>query len=157
MLVNSLHDLNLVDVPTCWYTHQSDIIEHIPDRNYTCLMWFHTEGGGGTLESPPPPPPPPEIEYGYYCGAINISYLILRVTVCVIKMLLGQFVPNCVRSNLRGSKFKIYLGGMPPPPSRHACLHTLLSSCYHPIPPPPPHLYETLIPLHHTFFFKVTK
>ena len=32
-----------------------------------------------------------------------------------------MFVPDCVRSNLRGSKFKIFLGGMPPdPPSRHA-------------------------------------
>ena len=32
---------------------------------------FHTEGGGG-LEFPPPRNL--EIEYGYYCGAINISY-----------------------------------------------------------------------------------
>ena len=46
---------------------------------------FHTEGGGGDLEFPPPShnfPPPGnlEIEYGYYCGAVNISYLILHVT-----------------------------------------------------------------------------
>ena len=26
-------------------------------------------------------------------------------------MLFGKFVPDCVRSNLRGSKFKIFLGG----------------------------------------------
>ena len=29
---------------------------------------------------PPPPPRNFEIEYGYYCGAINISYLTLHVT-----------------------------------------------------------------------------
>ena len=34
-------------------------------------------GVGGALESSPPPPSARnlEIEYGYYCGAINISYL----------------------------------------------------------------------------------
>ena len=31
---------------------------------------------GGDL----PPPRNLEIEYGYYCGAINVSYLILHVT-----------------------------------------------------------------------------
>ena len=48
---------------------------------------------------------------------------------------------DCVRSNLRGSKFKIFLGGGIPldPFSRHAhlhmcaCFHALLSSCYHPV------------------------
>ena len=41
---------------------------------------FHTEGGweGGGWNSPPPRNL--ETEYGYYCGAINISYLILHVT-----------------------------------------------------------------------------
>ena len=29
----------------------------------------------------PPPPGNLQIEYGYHCGAINISYLILHVTV----------------------------------------------------------------------------
>ena len=47
----------------------------------------------------------------------------------VIKMLFGKFVPDCVRSNLRGSKFSWGGGGggggeggmSPDPPSRHAC------------------------------------
>ena len=29
-------------------------------------------------------------------------------------MLVGEFVPDCVRSNLRGSKFTIFLGGVCP-------------------------------------------
>ena len=50
-----------------------------------CCSGFYTGGGWNfTIPSPSPPPPPPprnlEIEYGYYCGAINISYLILHVT-----------------------------------------------------------------------------
>ena len=49
-----------------------------------------------------------------------------------------------VRSNLRESKFEIFLGGMPPdPPSWHT-FRTLLSSCYHPVPPKLKILYETL-------------
>ena len=68
---------------------------------------FHTGGGGGIS---PPPPRNYEIEYGCYRGGINISYLIL----CVIK-----FVPDCIRSNLRGSKFKMGGRSMPPDlPSR---------------------------------------
>ena len=41
--------------------------------------WFHTEGGGGELAGIPSPPRNLEIEYGYYCGAINISYLTSHV------------------------------------------------------------------------------
>ena len=60
-------------------------------------------------------------------------------------MLLGKFVPDCGRSNLRGSKFKIFPegdGDMPPdPPSSHTCY-------YHPatilFPPQLKSLYETL-------------
>ena len=37
--------------------------------------FIQREGGPGI-----PPPRNLEIEYGYYCGAINISYLILHVT-----------------------------------------------------------------------------
>ena len=40
-------------------------------------------GGGAEIFSPQPqfyPPENLEIEYDYYCGAINISYLILHVT-----------------------------------------------------------------------------
>ena len=34
-------------------------------------------------------------------------------------MLFGKFVLDCVKSNLRGSKFKIFLGCMPPDPLVH--------------------------------------
>ena len=37
-------------------------------------------GGGWAWNSPPPPLRSVEIEYGYYCSTINISYLILYVT-----------------------------------------------------------------------------
>ena len=57
-----------------------------------------------------------------------------------MKMLLGKFVPDCVRSNLRGSKFEILLG------EGGAPIIILLPSCS---PPPTPQLkilvYETLI------------
>ena len=91
-----------------------------------------------------------EIEYYYYCGAINITYLfymLLDTSICVIKMLFETFVPDC---NLRGSKFKVFLGGEgipphPPPLKAHThasmckrAFHMLLSSCYHPVPSSPP-------------------
>ena len=70
-------------------------------------------------------------------------------------MLFGKFVPDCIRSNLRGSKFKIFLGGggMPPdPPSSHTLLRVregAFTRCYHPVSPPPPPqlkiLYETIV------------
>ena len=37
-------------------------------------------GGGAGIFHPPATIFSPEIEYGYYCGTINISYLILHVT-----------------------------------------------------------------------------
>ena len=46
-------------------------------------------------------------------------------------MIFGKFVPDCVRSNLRGSKFKIFLGGKPLVGTHTTII--LLSSC----PPPP--------------------
>ena len=74
---------------------------------------------------------------------------ILKLSIVIIvlsQVLNNHLVPDCVRSNLRGSKFKFFLGGMPlDPPSRHTNLcvcerafATLLSSCYLPVPPPPP-------------------
>ena len=45
---------------------------------------FHTEVGGGGLEFPPPPRNL-EIQYGYYCGAINIRcfiYMLLDIRMC---------------------------------------------------------------------------
>ena len=79
------------------------------------VFGFHTEGGEGG-EAGFPPPRNLEIEYGYY-----ISYL--HVTECKYvssKYCVEKFVPDCVRSNLRGCKFKIFLVGggedMPPDP-----------------------------------------
>ena len=75
-------------------------------------------------------------------------YMLLNISMC-LQMLFGNFVPDCVRSNLRGHKFKIFMGAMPPdPPSRHTHVShatiILLPSCS------PPHLrimYETLYQL----------
>ena len=39
------------------------------------------QGRGIGAGIPPPPPRNLRIEHGYYCGAINISYLIVHVTV----------------------------------------------------------------------------
>ena len=78
------------------------------------MVSYRGGGGGGSRLEFPPPPRNLEIEYDYYCGAINISYLTSHVIghkyMCVIKMLFGKFVPDCVRSNLRGSKFEIFSG-----------------------------------------------
>ena len=90
----------------------------------------------------PPPSRNLEIEYGYYCFVTDIN---------------NNIVPDFVRSNLRGSKLKIFMreGRCPQTPlvgTHSYVFHTLLSSCYHSIalPPPRPHpqlkiLYETLI------------
>ena len=55
----------------------------------------------------------------------------------------GYFVPDCTRSNLRGSKFNIFLGEhAPDPTSRHTRLGVPFTCYYHPAtilsPPPPP-------------------
>ena len=80
------------------------------------------------MQRPWNPPPPQEI-------------LKLSMDIIVLSQVLdNNLVPDCVRSNLRGSKF---LGGLAPsPPRRHACLHRhttiiLLPSCS---PPPLPQL-----------------
>ena len=69
---------------------------------------------------------------------------ILKMSMVIIvgsmTVLFGKFVPDCVRSNLN-AKFSWGCGGgicPQTPPSSHTCLHTLLSSCYHPVPPHPP-------------------
>ena len=65
-----------------------------------------------------PPPPPRNLE---------IEYVLSQV-------LNNNLVPDCVRSNLRGSKFKFFWGDMLPyPPNRHAHVIILLPSCF---PPP---------------------
>ena len=91
---------------------------------------FHTEGG---LESPPPRNL--EIEYSYY-----ISYLhVTKLSRCHQNV--WKSVPDCIRRNLRGCKFNLFLGGevgkgghAPDPCSRYAHVsHTtivLLPSCF---------------------------
>ena len=68
---------------------------------------FHTEGGGGPWN---PPPRNLEIEYAYYIGYLHVTEL----SMCHQNVV----VPDCVRSrsNLRGCKFKIFLGGHAPRP-----------------------------------------
>ena len=44
-----------------------------------CCSGLYT-GGGGWNFTIPSPPRNLEIEYGYYCGTITVSYLILHVT-----------------------------------------------------------------------------
>ena len=89
---------------------------------------FHTEGA---LEFPPLPP--------------TQEILKLSMVIIVLSQVLNNtLVPDCVRSNLRGSKFR--RGGMPPDaPSRHSSLHVhehAFAHYYHPakilFPPPPP-------------------
>ena len=61
-------------------------------------------GGGGGLEFPP-----------QKIMKFSMNIIVLS------QVLKNNLVPDCFRSNLRGSKFKIFLGSMPPdPPSRHA-------------------------------------
>ena len=74
---------------------------------------FHVEGGVAWNS---PPPPPPQI--------LNLS--IVRV----IEMLLENFVPDYVRSNLN-SKFSLGVGGMlPGPPSKYTHISHATTSCY---------------------------
>ena len=62
-----------------------------------CYTGFHTEGGGR--------------------GGAGISLPeILKLSIVLSQVLKNNLVPDCVRSNLRGSKFKIFLGGHAPRP-----------------------------------------
>ena len=104
-------------------------------NSYLRLVRGYIQNGGRGGTGIPPPPRNLEIEYDYYCFVTGIN---------------NNLVPDSIRSNLRGSKFKIFLGGwgggggMPSdPPSRH-------TRYYHPAtvlsyPPQLKILYETLI------------
>ena len=87
-------------------SRQHDALEevsYLKESRY--YQGFLQRGGGpGIL-----PPRNLEIEYGYYCGAISISYLYVTGHTCKV-LLFGKFVPDCTRSNLRGSKFKTFPG-----------------------------------------------
>ena len=70
--------------PQCCTFSSNNVIPHLLHT----IQSFHTEGGvgggggGGGAGIPPPPASHRnlEIEYGSYCGAIDISCLILHVT-----------------------------------------------------------------------------
>ena len=97
------------------------------------LTWpgpgFHTERGGGTGI------PPPEI--------LKLSMVIIVLS----QVLNNNFVSDCVRSNLRGSKFS--WGSMPSdPPSRHThlCVHECAFAHYY---YPATILFPPFPPTHH--------
>ena len=103
---------------------------------HSFLAGFHTEGGRGQPRSQAPLsqwtvdgnaghvcPPPPEI--------LKWSMVIIVLS----QLLNNNLVPDCIRSNLRGSKFLGWGGGnMPPDPSsRHPsfCVHECAFTCYY--------------------------
>ena len=93
----------------------------LDSSTYWLVSGFHT-GGAGI------PPPPQKI---------------LKLSNVLSQVLNNNLVPDCVRSNVRGSKFKIFLGkrSMPPDPlSRHTRLHVrerAFTHRYHHVFPPP--------------------
>ena len=89
------------------------------------MQGFIQGGGGGGLEFPPP-----EI--------LKLSMVIIVLS----QVLNNNLVPDCVRSNLRGSKIQNFPGGHAPRPplvGTHACacVSVLSHTCYHPVPPHP--------------------
>ena len=79
-------------------------------RKCSQLSGFHTEGGGGGGTGIPPPRNL-GIEYGYYCGAINISCLITGhkyvSSKCCLESL-SQIASEAIREDLNP---KISWGG----------------------------------------------
>ena len=96
---------------------------------YVCMyrVWYRGEAPGI-------PPPPPEI--------LKLSMIITVLS----QVFNNNLVPDCIRSNLRISKFKFFLEDMPPDPSSrraHLCMRErAFTRHYHPttilFPPPPP-------------------
>ena len=108
---------------------------------------FHTEGGGGGgggggLEFPPPshnfpPPPPPPQKILKLSMVIIISYL--HVTEHMCHQNVCKFCPRLrQKQSERYINSKFSWGACPQTPlvGMHAFC-TLLSSCYHPVSPPP--------------------
>ena len=62
---------------------------------------------------PPPPPHPLQPQFPPTQKSWNWVWLLLF---CHRHILNNNLVPGCIRSNLRGSKFKIFLGGHAPRP-----------------------------------------
>ena len=116
---------------TLFDCHVVSCILHSGSTSHITFQVLIQRGGEGWNS----PPPPPEM--------LKLS----MVAIVLSQVLNNNLVPDC---NLRGSKFKIFLGGIPPdPPSRHVCVsglsHATISSCYHPVfPLQLKILYETL-------------
>ena len=94
--------------------------DHFSSEKFCRCVVCNQEGGGGHGVFPPSHNfPSPEI-------------LKLSMVINVLSQVLNNnLVPDCVRSNLRGSKFKIFLGG--------TCHHTpLVGTHLHVRSPPPP-------------------
>ena len=100
------------------------------------LLWqsgFHTGGGGGGgggggLESPSP----------------TQEIMKLSMVIIVLSQVLNNnLVPDCVRSNLRGSKFKIFLGEHTP--TSISCHSTRGPHRDHCHPGQPYHAHNTLL------------
>ena len=93
-------------------------------------------GGGGGAWNSPPPPRNLEIEYGYYISYLHVTEHKYVSSKCCLEIL-SQIASEAIWEDVNS---KISCGGMPPdPPSKHAhvSFRMLLSSCYHPVPPPP--------------------
>ena len=99
------------------------------EAHYPCSKAVQGTEVSGGLEFPPatiPPTPlpshnflPPEILKLNMVIIVVSSILAIQfywTQACFIKIFLGKFVPDYVRNNLRGSKFKIFL-------ERHASRH----------------------------------
>ena len=91
------------------------------------LAGFHTEGWG-PWNFPLQPEFPPQKSWNWVW--------VLLWLVCVVWKV-------CPRSNLRGSKFKIFPGRRDMPPDPPSTTHAY-ARCYHPVPPELKILYETL-------------
>ena len=125
----SLHTREAYSVATIFWksSDQEQVIADLQTSS-TCITG-NMQGFMGGRDGISTLPRNLEIEYGYYCFVTGNNNL----------------VSDCVRSNLRGSKFKIFLGKHDPLASRHGQLRVrerTFARYYHPAailsPPPPP-------------------
>ena len=93
----------------------------------------------GGWNSPNFPPPPRNLDIDY-CGTIDTScFMLLDISMCH-QSVVWKVCPRLSEATWTdlNSKFSWGRGDMPPdPPSSHAHLRTLPSSCYHPVLPSP--------------------
>ena len=70
--------ITLASTSTCILVHSYHAIQS--EAKSTALIAAGFRRGG--WNSPPLSPRNLEVEYGYYCAAINISYLVLCISIC---------------------------------------------------------------------------